>query len=57
MRILYRLRWNTKKYLVLTFEQGRQELEIDDAMLSNIVTENKELTEEAKRDMKISLII
>ena len=26
-------------------------------MLSNIVTENKELTEEAKRDMKISLII
>ena len=40
-----------------TFEQGRQELEIDDAMLSNIVTENKELTEEAKRDMKISLII
>ena len=41
----------------LTFVQGRQELEIDDAMLSNIVTENKELTEEAKRDLKVSLII
>ena len=40
-----------------TFEQGRQELPIDDALISNIVTKNKELTEEAKRDMKISLII
>ena len=46
-----------KEVFGVTFEQGRQELEIDDAMLSNIVTENKELTEEAKRDMKISLII
>ena len=47
----------TRTVFGVTFEQGRQELEIDDAMLSNIVTENKELTEEAKRDMKISLII
>mgnify|MGYP000742023181 CR=1 FL=1 len=46
-----------KEVFGVTFEQGRQELEIDDAMLSNIVTENKELTEEAKRDMKILLII
>ena len=46
-----------KEVFGVTFEQGRQELVIDDAMLSNIVTENKELTEEAKRDMKISLII
>ena len=46
-----------KEVFGVTFEQGRQELESDDAMLSNIVTENKELTEEAKRDMKISLII
>ena len=46
-----------KEVFGVTFEQGRQELEIDDAMLSNIVTENKELTEKAKRDMKISLII
>ena len=41
----------------MTFEQGRQELAIDDALISNIVTENKELTEEAKRDLKVSLII
>ena len=46
-----------KEVFGVTFEQGRQELVIDDEMLSNIVTENKELTEEAKRDMKISLII
>ena len=46
-----------KEVFGVTFEQGRQELEIDDAMLSNIVTENKELTEEAKRDLKVSLIV
>ena len=46
-----------KEVFGVTFEQGRQELVIDDAMLANIVTENKSLTEEAKRDMKISLII
>ena len=46
-----------KQVFGVTFEQGRQELPIDDELLSNIVTENKELTEEAKRDMKISLII
>ena len=46
-----------KQVFGITFEQGRQELAIDDALISNIVTENKELTEEAKRDMKVSLII
>lgn len=46
-----------KQVYGVTFEQGRQELAIDDALISNIVTKNKELTEEAKRDMKISLII
>ena len=46
-----------KEVYGITFEQGRQELSIDDELISNIVTENKELTEEAKRDMKISLII
>ena len=41
----------------ITFEQGRNELKIDEAMLmQNIVTENKELTEEAKRDLLIALI-
>ena len=46
-----------KQVYGVTFEQGRQELAIDDQLISNIVTKNKELTEEAKRDMKISLII
>ena len=41
----------------ITFEQGRNELKIDEAMLmQNIVTKNKELTEEAKRDLLIALI-
>lgn len=46
-----------KQVYGVTFEQGRQELAIDDALISNIVTENKELSEEAKRDMKVSLIV
>jgi AICAR transformylase/IMP cyclohydrolase PurH len=40
----------------ITFEQGRNNFEINEALLTNIVTENKELTEEAKRDLIISLI-
>lgn len=41
----------------ITFEQGRNELKIDEEMLlKNIVTENKEFTEEAKRDLLIALI-
>ncbi|MEE1061941.1 MAG: phosphoribosylaminoimidazolecarboxamide formyltransferase [Ruminococcus sp.] len=41
----------------ITFEQGRNELKIDEEMLlKDIVTENKELTEEAKRDLLIALI-
>lgn len=40
----------------ITFEQGRNELKIDDEMLSNMVTENKTFAEEAKRDLKIALI-
>ena len=40
----------------ITFEQGHNDLKIDAAMLENIVTENKELTEEAKLDMIVSLI-
>ena len=35
----------------ITFEQGRNELHIDDDFFSNIVTENKELTEQAKISM------
>ncbi len=42
----------------VTFEQGRQELNVNaDDMLSNIVTENRTLTEDQKRDLLISLIV
>ena len=40
----------------ITFEQGRNELHIDDKFFDNIVTENKELTEQAKIDLAISMI-
>ncbi len=41
----------------ITFEQGRNNLKIDnDFLMQNIITDNKELTEEAKRDLIISLI-
>ena len=46
-----------KQVFGVTFEQGRQELPIDDELLSNIVTENKEIPEEELIDMKISLIV
>lgn len=40
----------------ITFEQGRNELKIDNDMLENVVTEAKEIPDEAKRDLVISLI-
>ena len=40
----------------ITFEQGRNELKIDDDFFSNIVTENKNLTEQAKIDLAIAMI-
>ncbi len=40
----------------ITFEQGRNELSIDESLLENVVTENKNIPEEAKRDLLISLI-
>lgn len=40
----------------ITFEQGRNEVEINDSLLENIVTENKEIPEGARRDLLISLI-
>jgi phosphoribosylaminoimidazolecarboxamide formyltransferase/IMP cyclohydrolase len=47
----------TKQVYGITFEQGRNDLRIcEDTMLQNIVTENKSLTEEQKRDLIISLI-
>ena len=40
----------------VTFEQGRNNLKIDEGMLENIVTENKNLPEDKKHDLLISLI-
>ena len=40
----------------VTFEQGRNEYKIDEEVLKNIVTANKELPESAKRDLIIALI-
>lgn len=40
----------------VTFEQGRNEFKIDNSLLENIVTDNKEMPEDAKRDLLISLI-
>lgn len=45
-----------KEVFGITFEQGRNELKIDDAFFSNIVTDNKELTDQAKMDLAISMI-
>ncbi len=45
-----------KQVFGITFEQGRNELRVDRALLENIVTENKELPDRAKVDMMISLI-
>ena len=45
-----------KEVYGIQFEQGRNELKIDEDFFSNIVTENKELTEQAKIDLAISMI-
>ena len=45
-----------KEVFGITFEQGRNELKIDNDFFSNIVTENKELTNQAKIDLAISMI-
>ncbi|MCH5286126.1 MAG: phosphoribosylaminoimidazolecarboxamide formyltransferase [Christensenellaceae bacterium] len=45
-----------KQVFGVTFEQGRNEFVIDDALLANIVTKNKNLPEDARRDLIIALI-
>ena len=45
-----------KQVFGITFEQGRNDMPIDEAFLGNIVTENKEIPEDAKRDLLIALI-
>ena len=46
----------TKQVYGITFEQGRNNFEINNALLENIVTENKNIPDEAKRDLIIALI-
>ena len=46
----------TKQVFGITFEQGRNNFKIDRELLSNVVTANKELPDEAKIDMIIALI-
>ena len=45
-----------KQVFGIVFEQGRNELDINTELLANVVTENKNMTEAAKRDLMISLI-
>ena len=45
-----------KEVFGITFEQGRNELNIDEDFFSNIVTENKDLPQAAKDDMAIAMI-
>ena len=45
-----------KQVFGITFQQGRNNFKIDEALLNNLVTANKVLPEEAKRDLIISLI-
>lgn len=46
----------TKEVFGVTFEQGRNDIKINEEMLKNIVTKNKDMSENAKRDLIISLI-
>ena len=45
-----------KEVFGITFEQGRNELVIDDKFFSNVVTKNKDLPEQAKMDLAIAMI-
>ncbi len=45
-----------KQVYGISFEQGRNELKIDEAFFNNIVTESKELPEQAKIDLAIAMI-
>lgn len=45
-----------KQVFGITFEQGRNEFKIDNSLLENIVTDNKDIPDSAKRDLIISLI-
>lgn len=46
----------TKQVYGISFEQGRNELKIDNEMLENVVTNNKNIPDDKKRDLVIALI-
>lgn len=45
-----------KQVYGVTFEQGRNEIKLDNAIFENVVTEKKDFTEDAKRDLLIAMI-
>ncbi len=48
---MFRQRLSIRKVFGITFEQGRNELNIDKDFFSDVVTENKEIPEQAKIDL------
>lgn len=46
----------TKQVFGISFEQGHNDLKIDETLLNDIVTQNKDLPDEAKRDLIVALI-
>ena len=51
-----RHRSSNKEVFGITFEQGRNELVIDEHFFDNVVTDNKEIPDAAKRDLAIAMI-
>ena len=54
--VMFRIRLRKSSVFGVTFEQGRNDLDINSDLLSNIVTENKDIPDTALLDMKIALI-
>ena len=54
--MLFRSALEHKQVFGITFEQGRNEFKINEELISNVVTANKELPPEAKRDLIVALI-
>ncbi len=46
----------TKQVYGITFEQGRNDYKVDESQLENVVTQNKDIPAEAKRDLMVALI-
>jgi phosphoribosylaminoimidazolecarboxamide formyltransferase/IMP cyclohydrolase len=56
METMFLLRLKTKQVYGISFEQGRNELDINNELLENVVTDNKNIPDDKKRDLLISLI-